>query len=109
MQANQTLPTPQKNEWDLILKLIPFLESNDKAIVHVLSQKKSHLDNKIWGVVRFKLTNYLAESEELEKILHILEKKHGRHIRYSPRKNQINISRFKQEVYVPEYHDDLPF
>jgi hypothetical protein len=109
MKTKKAIPTPEKNEWDLLLKLLPFLENNDKAILHILSEKKSLSDYKTWGVVRFKRTNYLAETHELEQILHILQDDYGRHVTYSSRNNQIYIRGAVQKVFVPEYHDDLPF
>ena len=109
MKTKKTIPTPQKNEWDLLLKLLPFLENNHSAIVHILAEKKSLSDYKTWAVVRFKRTNYLAESHELEQILHILEDNYDRHVSYSSRVKKIYIRGAAQEIEIPEYHDDLPF
>ncbi|MBG16196.1 MAG: hypothetical protein CL853_07575 [Crocinitomicaceae bacterium] len=100
---------PEKNEWDLLLKLIPFLENNHKAIVHIIEEKKNYSDYKIWAIIRFKRTNYLAEINELEQVLHVLRKKYDKHISYCSRKNKIFIRGASQPIEIPEYHDDLPF
>ena len=109
MKTKKTITTPQKNEWDLLLKLLPFLENNQRAILHILAEKKSLSDYKTWAVVRFKHTNYLAESHELEQILHILEDNYDRHVSYSSSTKKIYIRGAAQEIEIPEYHDDLPF
>jgi hypothetical protein len=109
MKTKKIITKPEKNEWDLLLKLIPFLENNHRAIVHILAEKKSLSDYKTWAVVRFKRTNYLAESHELEQILHILEDNYDRHVSYSSKENKIYIRGAVQEIEIPEYHDDLPF
>ena len=108
IKNNYTIEKPQKNEWDLLLKLIPFLENNHKAIIHIISKNKSLSDYKIWAIIRFKRTNYLAEIKELDQILNILQNEYNKKINYS-QKNKIYIRGVCEQLEIPEYHDDLPF
>ena len=77
--------------------------------MHIIEEKKNYSDYKIWAVIRFKRTNYLAEINELEQVLHVLRKKYDKHISYCRRKNKIFITGASQPIEIPEYHDDLPF
>ena len=108
IKNNYSIEKPQKNEWDLLLKLIPFLENNHKAIIHIIYEKKSLSDYKIWAIIRFKRTNYLAEINELDQILNILQNEFNKQINYSG-KNKIYIRGVSEQLEIPEYHDDLPF
>ena len=97
----------RKNEWDLLQKLLPFLENNERAIVHILFYEKNKHDYKTWGIVRFKKTNFIAESSELEKILHILEDKFKRKVYFNSKKNKIYIEKNETFEFSLDFQKDF--
>ena len=110
-QTKQTkkLEIPKKNEWDLIQKIIQYLEEKERAILHVLHEEERKSDYVIWGIVRFKSQNYWVQKIEFENMLQVLKEKFDKTIVYNRRIRQIYVRNEPEYHQVPEFHDELPF
>ena len=103
------LEMPTKNEWDLIQKIIEYLDNQEKAIIHAIYDGGMKSDYTIWGIIRFRRQNYWVQKKELGCMLEILEDKFDKTIIYNRRKRQIYVRNEPEFHAIPEFHGELPF
>ena len=103
------LVIPKKNEWDLIQKIITYLEEKDRAILHAIYERKNKNTQILWGIILFRSQNYWVQRDELYNILELLENNYHKNVELSHRKKQIYVRNKSYLQVFPELEDELPF